>query len=228
MIKAKNNQLVGDMRYLSVPPAISKIRSDAYQRSQTLVDSPKQIFSPTIIEDVTIREARLSDARAIAHVHVEAWQEGLGAIMPREALNYVTVPRFEQRWEDILLAQSGLFTLVAEDVSLTLVGFLRVGSAEQTMKHYPSEVIALNVLPSCQGQGIARCLWMAALVRLDALALEATCAWVLAANDRARYMMKHFGGEIVARDYERMGRIKLEKIAYGWHDIAGLVSHMPD
>lgn len=151
----------------------------------------------------TIRRATSTDARALAAVHVRAWQRAYrGGLMPDTYLDGLSVDERARMWADALArpAPDGVVRLVAEDDAGDLVGFIVVGPSRGEVGpddrsrgegDEVGEVHALNVDPAAWGAGHGRALLDAGVAVLaDAGSADAGSAdavlWVHADNARAR------------------------------------------
>ncbi|MGZ3140964.1 N-acetyltransferase family protein [Lentzea chajnantorensis] len=131
---------------------------------------------------MTIRKAVVSDAPAVAAVHVDSWRTTYRGHMPDDVLDALSVESRTSMWER-LIPSGTVWVALADD---EVVGFASVGpSREPDATH---ELYAIYFLESAQGTGLAHPLAAAALE-----GLPDTIVWVLAGNQRAR------------RFYERLG-----------------------
>jgi GNAT superfamily N-acetyltransferase len=140
-----------------------------------------------------IRPAVVSEAAAVARVHVAAWRAAYPNLLPERVLDALSEEERARRWERILSTSAGV-TLIAE-VDGALAGFASIGESrdEDAVPGRTGELYALYVAPEWWSRGIGWRLWAAARQRIfDTGFVEATL-WVLEGNDRGR------------RFYERVG-----------------------
>jgi RimJ/RimL family protein N-acetyltransferase len=145
---------------------------------------------------VTIREPGPDDARAIATVHVRAWQVAYrGGLMPDEYLDALSVDERTQMWAQGLAREPrprfGRF--VAEDAADGIIGFITVGPAEGDAEAAEGEVYAINVHPDAWGQGAGRALLEAGMRCLHDVGFDTAVLWVHPGNARARRFYERAG-----------------------------------
>src|SRR5262245_42825618 len=130
-----------------------------------------------------VRRALVEDSRAIALVHVSAWQHAYRGIVPQAHLDQLSVANRENRWIEIL-ERGGSETLVA-DTGGHIVGFISFGnSRSEPAVPDEGEVYAIYVASSHWSTGVGWSLWQAALARLREISFTRVIVWVLAANER--------------------------------------------
>lgn len=135
---------------------------------------------------VTIRDATIGDAHAIASVNVASWQLAYRGLLPDELLDGLSVTDGERRWSDILCEpapRSGF--LVACDRG-EVVGFASFGARdEEEAGHEAGELYTIYLHPDHWRHGIGTRLHTEALRRLSALGFVDATVWVLVGNERA-------------------------------------------
>ena len=138
---------------------------------------------------VAIREARPSDARAIAEVHVEGWRWGYRDILPDGYLDGLSIDERETRWHTGLSDPvPGVIRFVAVDAD-RVVGFVSAGPSEGDFAEPPAgaaEVHAVYLREEVQGTGVGRALLERVTDALRASGSRHAVLWVFEANDRAR------------------------------------------
>jgi len=130
---------------------------------------------------VRTRAAHISDAAAIAAVHVASWQAAYRGIVPDDRLDALDPQKLAAVWETRLTNVDSA-TLVAEAEG-RIVGFCCVtwrDAAPQT-----GEIAALYLHPDVWGMGIGRCLCRHALSLLAVCDRTDVVLWALAGNARA-------------------------------------------
>ena len=143
--------------------------------------------------ETTIRPAEVSDAAAIARVHVASWQEAYAGIIPIEYLAAVEPAEREQRWSEHLSngPGAGVRTWVADEDG-TIVGFASVGPArDEDAERNQEEIYSIYLDPTKWGQGVARDLIRTVLA--DVPATTPLSLWVMADNARARHFYRRHG-----------------------------------
>ena len=95
---------------------------------------------------ITVRRAEPLDARSIAEVHVQCWQEAFAHLVPAENLARLNVDQRERRWNEILPFPWANIWLALDDKKI--IGF--AGSSENRQADVPvdRELQALHVIKS--------------------------------------------------------------------------------
>ena len=129
-------------------------------------------------DGVAIRRAVPGDAEALAHLHLDVWDDAYTGLMPQGILDdrREKVDERVERWRDILGQERP--TWVAEDAD-GLVGFSGVGPARDNDVDIDLELYALYVRAAYYGTGVGYALFE------QAVGDRAAYLWVLAGNDRA-------------------------------------------
>jgi GNAT superfamily N-acetyltransferase len=138
---------------------------------------------------VSTRLAQVSDARAIAVVHVRSWQAAYRGLLPQDYLDRLDPDQRIARWEEQLRQAQGprQAVVVAEDAG-ELVGFAHACPARDADLDpaITGEVASIYLLREARGQGLGRQLMTAALAVLTAAGFREAVLWVLDINARAR------------------------------------------
>jgi ribosomal protein S18 acetylase RimI-like enzyme len=172
-----------------------------------------------------VRVASVEDAPGIARVHVDTWRTAYRGILPADFLNALSYEARTQRWcENLAQAGPQQFTLVAEDDDGTVVGFAGGGSERDGMPGYDGEIYAVYVLTQHQRRGIGRQLMGVSARRLMDHGFGAAMLWALEANWRARAFYEALGGQFIGRKAKVVADTPQIEVAYGWPDLALLVS----
>ena len=95
---------------------------------------------------ITVRRAEPFDARSVAEIHVQCWQEAFAHLVPAENLARLNVDQRERRWSEILSFPGANIWLALDGKKI--VGF--AGSSENREPDLPvdRELQALYVLAS--------------------------------------------------------------------------------
>jgi GNAT superfamily N-acetyltransferase len=146
---------------------------------------------------VAIREATVTDARAIAEVHVEGWAWGYRGLLPDEVIAARDVEAREAQWREGFTEgwHDGDACFVAVDAG-RVVGFVACGPAVD--EHVPppigsGEVYSIYLRDGVQGTGVGRELFARAEEAMRANGFERAVLWVLEANDRSRRFYERAG-----------------------------------
>jgi ribosomal protein S18 acetylase RimI-like enzyme len=162
-----------------------------------------------------IREARVSDAEAIARVHIESSQEAYAPLArdwPAPDL-----PTSTARWVRSLeasQADSKRFELVAS-LNGVVVGFIGAGPARRKDIEAELEVYVIHVLPEHRGKGFGSQLWRAACERLRRQTLAAMYLETLAELRCCSFYEAH-GGDVLSRTSEMFHGGAVTKVVYIW------------
>lgn len=132
---------------------------------------------------LTICEATLADAEAIAHIHVAMWQHAYRRQMPDDLLDNISLER-RLTWRKQMLSEPAprSHALVAVEAGKVL-GFCDVGaSREAGATPSDGELYAIYVAPGTQGKGIGSALMDEGVRQLHAEGFTRATLWVLATN----------------------------------------------
>jgi GNAT superfamily N-acetyltransferase len=138
--------------------------------------------------DVAVRPATPQDAEALAHLHLDVWDDAYTGLMPQQILDdrRTAVEERVERWRTILEGDGAGRTLLAVGPDGP-VGFVSAGPGRDNDVDTELELWALYVRAAWWGTGVGYVLFE------EALGDRAAYLWVLAGNERA------------IRFYERQG-----------------------
>lgn len=141
---------------------------------------------------MSVREARLEDAPAIAGVNIRSWRTAYAGILPDSFLEAMDVAEDEQRWRRAIRLASPKQrpVLVAEGAEDSVVGFAVVGEDNEEPGH--GLLFLLYVDPTAWGSRAGHEL-MAASEAWLAERWDRAVLWVLEANERARRFYERAG-----------------------------------
>ncbi len=178
-----------------------------------------------MLASALIRSARVEDAAAIAHVHVESWRSTYAGMLPEKMLLKLSTAQHEQRWWRHVLGRfrRNHFVYVAENEADGVIGFGSAGTSRDRELSHTGEVYALYVLDQYHGGGIGKALFLALSERVLAERGPSLVVWVLSSNP-SRYFYESLGGRRVATRMDRMGGVEIEETAYGWDDVGQLAA----
>ncbi len=125
-----------------------------------------------------VRRATAADAEALAHLHLDVWDDAYTGLMAQSILDdrRDEVEDRVERWRTILT--EGSDTLVAEDDE-GLAGFASTGPGRDNDVDIELELWALYVRARLWGSGVGYALFS------EAVGDRAAYLWVLASNERA-------------------------------------------
>lgn len=161
-------------------------RADRFRFRTRLQRAPKLGLPP----GTRLRTAHASDAAALAHVFITAWQSGYVGVVDKEVLDALD-PEEITDWLATLLASAGTTTFVVESPSGEALAFSRVG--EDPADSRRGHIFSLYVAPAARRRGIASALMDHALGALGERGLNNVTLWVFEQNAAARRMYARFG-----------------------------------
>jgi ribosomal protein S18 acetylase RimI-like enzyme len=133
--------------------------------------------------DFEVVVPRLGDAEELASVHVQAWREAYGELLPERFYDDAERERRRVMWSDLLAGEDAGERVRVARRERRIVGFVTHGPALEHQGHRPQrdeQLYALYVLSSCYGHGVGQAL-------LDqALRGRPAQLWVAKDNARAR------------------------------------------
>ncbi|MGW6444546.1 N-acetyltransferase family protein [Lentzea sp. NPDC055074] len=160
---------------------------------------------------MTVRPAVVSDAQAVAHVHVETWRAAYRGLVPDSVLDGLSVRQRAEMWERGIPHGGVWVGLVDGEVA----GFCAVGPSREPDAVF--ELFAIYVLPSAWGTPLGYELARAALGDEQDVVL-----WVFDENPRARRFYERLGfrADGVVKT-ETIGGAELKEIRYRFSGAAG-------
>lgn len=161
-----------------------------------------------------VRPATLRDAKAIAEIHVAAWQSAYKDLMPEEDLKKLSVEKRQAFWrEAIEYSEPQLLVATQDDEPVGFVGFDR--SRDKGTKSTTGEIWALYVAPAHWRQGAGLALWDGAREGLKEEGCTQVTLWVLLGNEQALAFYERAAGfkrEMTSLKTVTIGSVKLEEI----------------
>jgi GNAT superfamily N-acetyltransferase len=170
-----------------------------------------------------VRLAGVADAAAIARVHRETWRTTYAGILPFDVIAGETGRRSDSAWRRRLAAEAPEAATWIAEVDGEAVGFASCGPARHRLEGLECEIYALYVLQPRQRQGVGRALVRECARHFVRHGRFGFYLWVLKAN-RARLFYETLGGTELGEKRERLGLHAFTEVAYGWHDLNGLVA----
>ncbi len=139
-----------------------------------------------------IRFANVSDASAIATVHVASWQVIYRGHIPQKILDNLSVDDRENLWTSLL--NNKVKVLVLEEHS-QIFGFVSFGPSrdEKFDATNVAEITAIYLHPSKWRKGFGKLLLEAAMTEIKKDGYKNVYAWVLDNNLQARRFYESFG-----------------------------------
>jgi ribosomal protein S18 acetylase RimI-like enzyme len=162
---------------------------------------------------IEIRQAKPSDAAAVAATHDDAWRAAYQGIIPGVELEKLVSRRGPDWWESAIRKGSRIAVLGFGD---TLAGYANYGRNRARSLTYDGEIYELYLRPEFQGLGFGRRLFSSARRDLQQSGLKSLVVWALSDNEPAIEFYRALGGQAVARSSERFGGKVLDKVAFAW------------
>lgn len=162
---------------------------------------------------VNVRSGRAGDAATLSKLFADSWLFAYRGIIPHLHLDSMVRQRTPEWWRSAV--RTGDSTLVLE-LAGKVVGYATLGSARQRGP-FQGEIYELYLDPHCQGLGLGEHLFEASRHALDMRKLKGLVVWALLDNTPACDFYWRRGGRPVANAFTRIGKVKLEKIAFTWH-----------
>lgn len=173
--------------------------------------------------DITYRAARVTDAPAIAAIHVASWRDTYSSILePGFLAGPIEQDRLVHWTEKLSSADSGFSVAVASLFDERLVGF--VATDRDHDPRWGSMVDNLHVLPEMRGRKIGETLLRSAARRLAARRTGGGLhLWVFEANRAARRFYERLGGRVVEQGISQIAAANGRTILrVHWPDLSDL------
>jgi GNAT superfamily N-acetyltransferase len=169
-----------------------------------------------------IREAEITDAAAIAKVHVDSLRMTYISIVPTAYLAGLSHEQREQEWRRTLSKPAEReFVYIAEDTTGNVIGFAWGGAERGGYPVYKGELFAIYLLEEYQRQGVGKHLLSWVAKRFLQQGIQSMLVWVLADNPSRRFY-EALGGQLASEQEITIGGLNLLEVAYGWPDISSL------
>jgi ribosomal protein S18 acetylase RimI-like enzyme len=164
---------------------------------------------------VSIRNAEVRDASAIAHVHVQSWRTTYAGVVPAEYLSSLDEADRMLQWQEWL--KLDICVHVAE-LNGGVIGFVSGGALREPIGDYRAEMYAIYLLKEAQGKGIGRELVSVLAASLPAKGFTNMLVWVLEQNPAVGFYEKLGARRLRSREIE-IGGILLPELALGWTNL---------
>lgn len=170
----------------------------------------------------SIRRALPEDCPGIAKTQVDNYRTAYAGLFPTAYLEHFTYAEEEQDWRQLLASNTDDILLVAISQEKEVVGYVLARVKPDIFPGYDSEIVALHVRPSFQGQGIGKALLSQATKNLMARACHSVMLWTLKDNPVRMWYEKLEGKLLDEKNYDVDDWV-IGEVAYGWEDIARLL-----
>jgi len=162
-----------------------------------------------------IREAKLSDAEAIAAAHTESWQTSYRGILPANVLDRIDVgQRADSRRK--IIQNKRIHQLVAYDVTHgDIVGFCDAGESRRPGP-WRGEIYALYMIHRAKRMGLGQEMFERCQQYFAAQNVRSLIIWVLEDNTHARGFYEAMGGKPGPTFPSRVGGFPVVELGYVW------------
>ncbi|MGZ8581295.1 MAG: N-acetyltransferase family protein [Actinomycetota bacterium] len=141
---------------------------------------------------VTIRNADVVDAAAIASVHVASWRWAYRGHLPDDTLDGLHASERESRWREVI--EGGSADVLVATADGPIVGFASSGRAsDDDAPPGTAELYAIYLDERTAGQGVGRALLERATAGMRSSGFARATLWVLESNERARRFYERAG-----------------------------------
>lgn len=163
---------------------------------------------------MNIREARFSDAEAIAQVQFQAWKSAYSGIMPDEFIDSMDMAIYRSNWQRALKhAGPGRYLVAVNDDGL--LGFSVFGPARDTDLggEHSAELVGINVKPTVWLSGVGTAL-LREVVKETSASYQALYLWVAKQNVRAIQFYESHGFSLEGKEKTEASHANVEEIRY--------------
>lgn len=171
--------------------------------------------------NLTIRRAKIEDAAAIAHVHVESWKTTYAGIVSDVFLSSLNKEERTKSWQEQILGDN-IFIHVAEDET-GIFGFAAGGPIREKLDQYDAELYAIYLLRDRQRQRVGGRLCLALASALQTRGFTSMLVWVLEQNPSVSFYQR-LGAVQIARKVINIGGADLQELAFGWPSLDRLIA----
>lgn len=175
---------------------------------------PSLIHKRFLMPSYSVRPATARDAKAIAEIHVAAWQAAYKDVMPADYLKSMTVEKRQAYWrEAIEFSEPQLLVATEGEQIVGFVGYDR--SRDAGTRSTMGEIWAMYVAPAHWRQGAGLALWDGARDGLKEEGCTQVSIWVLLRNEPALHFCEYAAGfkrEMPSLKTVAFGTEKLEEI----------------
>lgn len=155
---------------------------------------PESVMPESKASNFVLRDARSSDAQAVAELHATVWREAYDGIAPAAAVDKLTAAYRLTAWREALDEETRSRTTLVADCGGELAGFISFGASNNPLYGDRAEIKHLYVGNAWRGQGIGRRLMGLAFRRLHSAGHTAVGLAVVEENTNARLFYKALGG----------------------------------
>jgi GNAT superfamily N-acetyltransferase len=171
------------------------------------------------------RPAAAGDLETLAAIHVRAWRETYGGLIPEPAATGMPLEERVAMWRPrVQGAPAGRGIWLGLDGEGVPAGFVACGARRPDGPEAEAEIHALYILARARGQGLGRALMAEAARFLAAEGFTSLGLWVLAVNARAIAFYRALGAVPGPTQSFTIGSVTLVETAVIWPDLAAFAA----
>jgi ribosomal protein S18 acetylase RimI-like enzyme len=178
-----------------------------------------------------IRRANVTDAAAIAEVHVAVSHEVYAGLPPARSLGDFTVDVRTKQWHDMIAGSntdphSAVYAAVIHEHGVVGFGYCSLQrSFELNAKGFEGEFQSIYLLASARRRGLGQGLMAEMAHHLIRRNIRGASCWVLRENDPACRFYEALKGNVVEEKAVELDEgISRTELAYGWPDLKVLTA----
>jgi GNAT superfamily N-acetyltransferase len=185
------------------------------------------------MSNVTVRPAHITDCPALGKVGVSATNDAFRGIVPEECLEWTpeqSAYNWKRSFNEAGLLKEGEYVYIAENAEDGLVGFAKLEETRPTDtatppidKKYTHELVALQVAPNWQRQGIGRLLVSHVAAKAQEQGATHLLVRVLTENPNTVFYDRLGAVQLATQPYDWDG-YKTTELIYGWENIIQLAN----
>jgi ribosomal protein S18 acetylase RimI-like enzyme len=165
------------------------------------------------MSSIQVRPATLRDAKAIAEIHVAAWQDAYKGLLPDATLDALSVQKRQAFWREAIdLCEPQVMVAHIDNEMMGFVGFDR--SRDKGTPSTTGEIWALYAAPQHWEKGVGLALWDAARDGLQEEGCTKVTLWTYLRNERALRFFEAAGfkRELNTTKTTEVGGVRLEEL----------------
>ncbi|MBU0974470.1 GNAT family N-acetyltransferase [Patescibacteria group bacterium] len=136
---------------------------------------------------LSVRKATIDDAKQIAKIHVETWQDAYKRLIPSEYLDSLSIEKKTEKWREMLSDPKSKTIYLVGCIGKNVLGWSSLTqSRDKDSSDDVGELGGIYVHPSAQKKGLGSMLMSRGLLSLKKLGYKRATLWVLTANLETR------------------------------------------
>jgi 3-deoxy-manno-octulosonate cytidylyltransferase (CMP-KDO synthetase) len=169
-------------------------------------------------EKIIYRRANVTDALAVAKVHIESWRKSFAGIVAQEFLNNLSIEKREKAFQQGF-GEANYKMFVAETIRDGVVGFADFGKSRENESTLEGELYAIYLLPEWQRKRIGENLFRLCQKEMIADKINSMSLEALKASPYKSFYKK-MGGQIVGQGKHSLANVEYETVFYGWNNLS--------